>query len=280
MSYFPWLCKESTTAAWCWKITRKDNVTFGFTSHDKNISYGGVTYEAATGFTPTAVETSNNMAVDNLDIDGVLNSDYITADDVDRGLYDGASVDVFLVNYENTTDPIFVIRRGFIGKIENSDIGFTAEIRGLLDIFQRKSVATYQKTCRAKLGDDKCKKDISGMTDAALVTSVSSNDSFAVSIGTARATGHYDYGVATFIGGQNNGSSYEVKHYDSSTNVVTLFLPTTFPIEVGYTVELLVGCDGNFSTCRDKFSNYINFRGEPSVPGTDYVASYASRSSS
>ena len=32
---------------------------------------------------------------------------------------------------------------------------------------------------------------------------------------------------------------------------------------------LLAGCDKSLATCRDRFDNLVNFRGEPYVPGLD-----------
>ena len=41
----------ATTLAWCWRVTRRDGVTLGFTDHDRDLTFDGATYEAATGFT-------------------------------------------------------------------------------------------------------------------------------------------------------------------------------------------------------------------------------------
>jgi hypothetical protein len=32
------LDEGTTTLAWCWRITRADGVTFGFTDHDRTLS--------------------------------------------------------------------------------------------------------------------------------------------------------------------------------------------------------------------------------------------------
>ena len=42
-----------------------------------------------------------------------------------------------------------------------------------------------------------------------------------------------------------------------------------YPLGVGDTVRLTPGCDKSFATCRDKFSNGVNFQGFPHMPGTD-----------
>ena len=71
----PWMQNEIVHSAWCWKITRKDGMVLGFTSHDEDITYDGLVYKAATGFAPTAVSTSGDMAVDNLDAEGMETQD-------------------------------------------------------------------------------------------------------------------------------------------------------------------------------------------------------------
>ena len=46
------------------------------------------------------------------------------------------------------------------------------------------------------------------------------------------------------------------------------------PVTEGTAVLLTQGCDKNFSTCRDRFANSINFRGEPYLPGNDLLTRY------
>jgi len=35
-----------------------------------------------------------------------------------------------------------------------------------------------------------------------------------------------------------------------------------------------LGCDKRFATCRDRFSNTLNFRGFPTIPGDDFLTAY------
>jgi uncharacterized phage protein (TIGR02218 family) len=39
----------------------------------------------------------------------------------------------------------------------------------------------------------------------------------------------------------------------------------------------VAGCNRSASACRNKFSNFLNFRGFPHVPGEDWLTSYPSR---
>ena len=276
MSDYAWLSGETTTTAWCWKLSLKDGTVFGFTSHDQDIRIGDDIYWAACGFMPTSVDTSNNMAVDNLDVEGFLDSNVISADDIDSGRYDGATVEITVCNWEDPNQSPLIVRRGTLGQVERTDIGYTAEIRGLLDAFQQKTNVIYQKTCRATLGDSQCKFPVASQaTTTGTVTQINTDGSFNTTLSTQDwMDGFFTYGVLSFTSGENKGSKHEVKNYVAANRVITLFMPTFNDISVGDAFSLSVGCDGNFSTCKTKFNNVVNFRGEPQVPGTDYVTSY------
>ena len=38
------LDEGTTTLAWCWRITRADEMTFGFTDHDRTLAFDGVDF--------------------------------------------------------------------------------------------------------------------------------------------------------------------------------------------------------------------------------------------
>ena len=43
---------------------------------------------------------------------------------------------------------------------------------------------------------------------------------------------------------------------------------------VGDRFRVSAGCDKRADTCRQKFSNFLNFRGFPHIPGDDWVTAY------
>lgn len=274
---YPWMTEEVYSAAYCWRIDRTDGVSFGFTSHDQDLTFDGVTYEAATGFTPTAVDTSDSLSVDNLDVDGVLTSDRITENELAGGVYDFAKVTIYLVNWKNLDDPKFILRRGTIGRLRYGKTGFTAEIRGLTEAYQQKAGEVYQKTCRATLGDEKCKINLADYTTTGMVTAVNSDTEFTTNV--IAADGAYDYGYVRWTSGDNLNTSVEVKTY-TEDGTIEVYLPTVWRPQVGDTFTLVAGCDRNLSTCVSRFNNLLNFRGEPYVPGNDYQTSYATQGSS
>ena len=78
-------------------------------------------------------------------------------------------------------------------------------------------------------------------------------------------------GRLRWIGGANGGLSAFVVAADAES--VTLEAVPGFDGK-GALVELSEGCDGTLSTCRDRFGNVANFRGEPHLPGIDLLTRY------
>jgi uncharacterized phage protein (TIGR02218 family) len=52
---------------------------------------------------------------------------------------------------------------------------------------------------------------------------------------------------------------------------ITLAEPMPFPIAAGDAFTIVAGCDRRLESCRQKFANVLNFRGEPFIPGADAV---------
>jgi uncharacterized phage protein (TIGR02218 family) len=89
----------------------------GFTDHVRDLEMDGVTYKAASGYTRTAIRSTADLAVDNLDFESVFADEGITEEDLRAGRYDFAEVPTFLVNYENLTQGILKLRHGWLGDI-------------------------------------------------------------------------------------------------------------------------------------------------------------------
>ena len=89
----------TTTLAWCWRLTRRDGAVLGFTEHDRDLVFDGTTFEAAAGFTASALESTNGLNVDNLDVTGALSSARLDEGDLAAGLYDDAEIEIWRVNW-------------------------------------------------------------------------------------------------------------------------------------------------------------------------------------
>lgn len=263
------LASESVTLATCWKLTRTDNVVMGFTDHDTDLVIDAVTYEAASGFTPSAVATNANLASDNLDLQGLLDSEGITEEDIMAGLYDFAEIEIFQVNYKDLTQGVLHLRRGQLGEVSLKNHQFTAEVRGLNESLNQKVGNLYSPLCRAILGDARCKVNLAAFTVTGTVTGVTNNRIF-TDENRGEDTGWFNFGTITFTSGNNNGLTMEVKEFIAGGDII-LVLPMSFAVRAGDTYSMVAGCDKTPATCKAKFNNILNFRGEPDVPGTDHI---------
>lgn len=270
------LAGEVTTLATCWRLERLDGWVRGFTDHDRDLLIDGLTYVAATGFLPSAVKTGSDLSVDNLDVEGFLDDAALTAEDLSAGLFDGAKIEVVLVNWADLGQGKLLLRKGFLGEVKRADQRFSAEIRGLSNRLQQTAGKLYSRLCRVDLGSSECGVNLAPLTDTYAVAQVIAADT--VRIVTGRATGFFTFGKATFVTGANAGAVNEVLLHDQQT--IRLFVPMPRPITVGDQITLVAGCDKTPETCHAKFGNILNFRGEPHIPGNDKVFSYPVRGGS
>ena len=169
---------EVTTLATCWKLTRRDSTTLGFTDHDRDIVFAALTYKAATGFSPSAVANSASLQVDNLDVEGMLSAESISEADILAGVYDFAEIEIFQINYADTSQGILKMRRGWLGEVSLTRQHFVAEVRGLTQLLSQDIGEYFSPSCRATLGDTRCKINMTSHTVTGSVTAGASRSGF------------------------------------------------------------------------------------------------------
>jgi uncharacterized phage protein (TIGR02218 family) len=151
-----YLADSSATLNACLKLTAKDNTVLGFTNYTRPITFEGVTYSAVDGTTPTALQSTANLSVDNLDVIVTRSDNGISGPDLLRGKWDFADVRLFLVNPNDTSAGSLKIRRGRVGKVSLGRQKLTSEIRGLMEAFTKQTLDIVQPACRVDVGDDVC----------------------------------------------------------------------------------------------------------------------------
>lgn len=85
------------------------------------------------------------------------------------------------------------------------------------------------------------------------------------------ADGWFESGVAVFETGAIAGVARDVTSWTAASRTLSLFLALPFPPSAGDVLRVQPGCDKRLATCRDRFANRLNFRGEPAVPGTNAI---------
>ncbi|MEI9887048.1 MAG: DUF2163 domain-containing protein [Rhizomicrobium sp.] len=258
----------TTTLCWCWKIVRRDGVAQGFTDHDAPVVFDALTYAAVTGFTASEVQSSLGLSVDNLTVLGALNAASLNEADLAGGLYDDAQVEIWRVNWAAPAQRV-LMRKGNLGEVRRGRSAFQAEVRGLAHRLNQPRGRVFAYSCDADLGDARCAKDISSaaFTASGTVIAAADNRRFTVSGLGAYASGWFGGGKLRFTTGANAGRAMEVKRHATGSIALWQAMSETVAPGDGFTVG--AGCDKQFATCKAKFANGINFRGQPYMPGND-----------
>ena len=382
----------TTTLTTCWKITREDATVQGYTDHNKGLTVSAQLYKASVGYVPSAIRATADLAVDNMEVMGILSDADIKEADLLAGLYDFAKVEVFTVDWDNVAGGIVQrLITGRLGGVTVEDGQYKAELFGLSQQMQKGIGEVYAAACQADLGDSRCgiellPADWVADTDYALGDEVSassydarryvatvpgtSNDTegeptwdtttgntttevestvwaattvyalgkavrptvdngyayecttpgtsggsqptWPTNVGATEADGtvvwtcrayvewtcadartknftvtgvtdtriftdsarteanaEFDGGLVTWLTGNNAGYTMDCKKYTltSPTTTIELHEPMPFTIQVGDTGTITQGCDKSATTCKNTFSNLVNFRGFPHVPG-------------
>lgn len=272
----------TTTLCWCWRITRNDGVAFGFTDHDRDVAFDGTSFEAASGFTGSEITGAVGLNVDTLEVEGAIQSDRLSEKDLAAGLFDNALIEIYRVNWAEPAQRV-LMRYGNLGEVARGAHHFRCEVRGLAHELQQPQGRIIQYGCDADLGDVRCKVDLDhpafSSSDGIVASIGDSPRSFAASGLDGYANNWFTRGLITWLSGANAGRAAEVKLHAKSSSGVTIELwqRPSEDMGEGDTFRITAGCNKQFSTCRTKFDNTVNFRGFPHVPGNDFMLRVASR---
>ena len=260
-----------TTLAFCWRLRRRDGVALGFTTHDRDLVIDGLTYSAAPGMLPSAIAWSDGLEADSMDLSGALTNDAITEADLAAGRWDGAELRLLAVDWEAPGGEQLFLARGELGTVSQSGREFTAELKGPATRLDRPVAELTSPDCRARLGDKRCRVDLAPLTRISEVVAVL--DESMVDIADAEPVANaYADGSLRWVTGANSGLDAAILR--SNGVRLTLRDPVAEAVAEGDRVEIVQGCDKIFATCRDRFANAENFRGEPHLPGNDLLTRY------
>lgn len=262
-----------TTLARCWKLLRRDGHVAGFTDHDADLAFAGVTFRARSGLEAAEATAELGFAVGGGDVAGVLASASLTEADLAGGKYDDASVETWLVNWSDVEERV-LLDVSSIGEIRRTEHAFTAELRGLMHRYDEERGRVYRADCSATLGDGRCRVALTAPHLHAVGAVEATDGRIALaSAGLGAYTpGWFTGGALRFTTGANAGTVIEVKAHVAAS--LELWVPTARPIAPGDAFVVTAGCDKSFATCRAKFGNAANFRGFPHMPGNDFVIRY------
>lgn len=255
-------------AATYWRVFRKDGVALGFTSHDRDLAFGGINHRAAPGMAPTAIRMTSDLTEDSAGVEGALSHSAIREKDLAAGLFESAAIEIGIVDWE--THEHRTIYVGTLGQIEDNGIGFAGELRSAKQVLDQDLVPRTSPTCRAEFCGRGCGFSAIRVTRR-LVLDALDLDLNRVRFAGLQADLFLD-GALRFLDGPQTGVAFGV--VGASGEWLVLDRPLAPETEAGTPAELREGCDHTLNTCATRFDNAVNFRGEPFLPGNDLLARY------
>lgn len=264
-----------TTLCRCWLLTRRDGIQIAVTDHDSDLLIGTILFEANGGFEASSLDAEAGLATGGGEVVGTLTSDRIASADIEAGLFDGAEIRAYLVDWQN---PVldFLLDRSTIGEIRRTDGQFVAETRNAFHALDQERGRLYGAGCSAELGDARCGVDLS-VPPFRVAGTVATTDGRhgLTALGVENTVlGLFTRGIVTFETGANAGLSAMVKDHRAGGELV-FWQGLARDLVPGDAFHVVAGCDKRFSTCRGLFGNAANFRGFPFIPAPEFVLSYA-----
>lgn len=279
MSFFDHLATGATTLCRCWALHRRDGSVLGCTDHDKDLTFEGIIFRADSGMSARAFQQSTGLAVDNSEAIGALSDEAITEADIEAGRFDAARVTMWMVNWSDPVDRS-VRFSGSIGEIVRAGSSFRAELRGLTETLNKPQGLVFQRTCSAVLGDRRCRVNLDDQrfwTEIS-VENVLHRKIFLFDAFPPFQAGWFERGSLSFLDGEARGLGGHIK-IDRAAGAgrrIVLWQELRATIAQGDRIRLTAGCDKRPETCMQKFSNFLNFRGFPTIPGEDWLMAYPS----
>lgn len=255
-----------------YEFALKDTTVLRYTSADIDLTYAGNVYSSrGPKITRGKTRVVVGIQVDTLDLTVYSDATHLVgaqsfAKAINSGVFDGCDFTLrraFMPTWGDTSVGSIIM---FMGQFSEVVFGrFETKIRiksdlQMLDLNMPRVV--YQASCSNTLFDPACAVVKASFKSVTATTSGSTKSQ--LNCGLAQASAYFDNGTILFTTGANTGVARTVKSY--TPGVVQLIYALPLTPGVGDAFDIYPGCDKVYDTCRDKFSNQLNFRGFPFVP--------------
>lgn len=271
------LQNEVTNHCFAWILRRADQQVLGFCDHDLPLRVNGVHCQPQSGMNGSEAASQLGLAADRSQVEGALNSPLLRDDEIERGLYDHAQIETYLVNWAQPEQAV-LLRSAIIGKITRSGARFVAELKSSAALLDRVFGRRVKRGCDAEFADKRCGVNAFDPRyyASAVVDRVDGPE--LIITGLEQFAAHwFERGQLHWLSGQNQANTHSILSHTIHGAAASLILQElpVFPIQSGDQCSVLAGCDKSFAQCRDRFANHENFRGFPHIPGNDAAYSYA-----
>lgn len=266
------------TVCSCWLLTPAATAPLtrpvAATNHTRDLRLPwrpNIVFRTKGGLVPSAIDTESGLESAGLSVQAVFDDDLITEEAISNGDWDGASIEIFEVNYRAVRMGELVLFSGRLGTVKTIGRNFTAEAAPLTTLGRTKFGTIVRSRCDVReYGDGRCKLDIAPLTRTGTVDGVSAATAQESFVFAAAPTYTYTDGRVIVLSGANAGRRAAIKSYDVDTKTITLHYALPRPLAAGDSVTVIEGCNRTQAACSAR-GNILNYRGFPFITNIETV---------
>ena len=195
------------------------------------------------------------------DISFTIDSEFLSTSDVMEGKLYAAQIKVQLVDY--------VLNKSYFCKsydvmevIHDSSDKFFISMKPKSNKINNFLNQHFSPICRAEFCDERCKLNKKDFSVEGQIIKLIDTNTFKW-LAKIKEHSYYIGGKFLLTNGVHCGQEFTI--LESMGQNLKINLPLQVKLKVGDQFIITAGCDKHLDTCRDKFSNVINFRGEPFI---------------
>lgn len=264
------------------RIVRRDGLVSAFTTAQRAVTLpaltiGSITIPSTTYDNQHNLKPSNLIETDDLRANNcefrLTTGALLTADDVAKGLYEGAKFSL-IIFHRNTLTYQMLRMRGELGDVRATGQEVTFKLRSLASRLQQEIIDLTSPLSRYEWDSPQMAFfNLDGNTDDgyaarvdATVTSVSTQRrKFILSATAGFPAGRFVEGTVEWTSGANDGLIAEVQSWNHSTGEFTLWHPMAYDIAPGDSVRAQIACPLTIEDWRTLFGSARYFGGEPQI---------------
>ena len=235
-----------------------ENQQLYLTSYDKPIRIDDKVYQS--GYVLNSLQLTNIEKTGSIELQ-IYNDEKENNFDLE---YLSSAKVIIKIAILSQLDKNAVIFNGFISQINTENNIITITALSNLAKLNYSFCQLYSPLCRERIGSRKCGVDVNQYKADGVITNIIADNCFQGNHQANKSTliGYYRYGIVKFTSGKLKGLSMQIK--DEIDGSIYL-LQNTKMLATGDEYEIYAGCDKTLATCKEKFNNVINFRGEPYI---------------
>ena len=253
----------------CLKIEINESY-YCYTNHDRNIKFEDFIY------TPVQALKINNLLLnDELGEDNISLS--IMFDNQDFNYYKANAnkliskrIELVILERDFVKQPrIKFVKAAYIGEISFHENICTIQASGISTKFNTKIGNVFSSSCRAILGDNKCGINLDKFSFKGEIHEIISNE--CIRLDDCKLPDLFFLGgILELSTGKSKNSKFII--YQHQDNFLHFKNRENSTFELFDKFIITPACDKTLQCCKDKFSNVLNFRGEPFIPSNHKLA--------